>query len=510
MTSFTNASRDCHPTPRGSLPLKKRKLHHFAVTPEIQPPIVEISTKPRLLPERRDSPLALLAAASGVLTRMPPAGGPPLPLPALSVVATAQDRCTPPPFTFLRSWTSSAVAIPDSRVIGPSPVTPLGAETCETPTSQPGTGGSQRQSRVHHPPLSAPLSNGCHGRTSRNNSFCRRTPCYKGSTYCKLHYQQYIVAGTRLPLQSAADSEPNSITSTPTTHQDKRFTGCDSEVRCVATTTRGRPCAYVRVAATKYCHLHAAYDTHPPPRRGGGGGSSSAVTTPKPEQSLLTADARRRDITYRMQGCPTLPDLGTGKRLAIPSLPLLPYDSGNSRRSPSSVSSDNSYAVSTHSCDTRNPEASSRVLLSSISSDQWLDRKVKFAAGPFVDRTGFVEKWGNGWVTVRVHGGLTHNRRSVELYLVPQCSTFDNEDDRKNHAVPPTVSCDAEEDKIAGNTNLGTESASRVRLRQDMVRPFSHSISIDEASPDNTVLEKSTKLKEDTPSLSHSSTSNVH
>lgn len=468
MTSFNHTRRDCHLTSRGSLPLKKRKLYHYAGTPHAQqPPMVEISTTPRVLPAQNEA-LALLAAASGILARLPPTTS------TLAEDANTQDRSTstPPPFTVLRSWTGSSGAIHESSGIGPSPVTPIGTEAHDT--SHPSTAGSQRPSRIHHPPLSAPLSNGCHGRTSRNNSFCRRTPCYKGSTYCKLHYQQYIVAGTRLPLESTADSEPNSITSTPTAHQDKRFTGCDDEVRCVATTTRGRPCAYVCVAGTKYCRLHAAYDTHPPPRRGG---SSSSATTPKPEPKL--------DIMPRMQGCPTLPDLGTGRRFSTPSLQpaLVPYNSGNSRRSPSSVSSDDSFAASSHSFDS-SPDASSQVLLSSISSDQWLDRKVKFATGPFVNRTGIVEKWGNGWVTVRVHGGLTHNRRSIELYLVPPSSTTsENEADSKYIAIPPAVSSETEE-KVADNARPEIVPARQFRLFQDG-QPRSHSISVDRNYSDN-------------------------
>ena len=500
MTSFTHASLDYHPTSRGSLPLKKRKLYHFAVTPEIQkqPSIIERSTTPRVHPEEVDSSLALLAAASGVLTRMPPAGLRPRPLPAISIVTTAQDRCTPPPYTVLRTCSSSAFAFHDSNGFGPSPVTPIGTEMHETPASQSGTAGSHRPSRVHHPPLSAPLSNGCHGRTSRNNSFCRRTPCYKGSTYCKLHYQQYVVAGTRLPLEPTATSEPNSITSTPTIHQDKRYTGCD-DVRCVATTTRGRACAYASVSGTKYCYLHASYDTHPPPRRGGG--SSSAASTPKPEHSMLATVARRVEITPSIQGCPSLPDLGTGKRLSIPSLQHLPYESGNSRHSPSSVSSDDSYAVSSHGFDTSNPDAQSPVLLSSISSDQWLDRKVKFASGPFVNRIGIVEKWGNGWVTVRVNGELTHNRRSIELYLVPQSSNSDNDDGSKHTSISPAASSDAE-GKVANNKHLAIAHADHGQL--------SHSISVDQGFPDNTILEMLNEPKEDAPSVSHASTANVH
>lgn len=185
--------------------------------------------------------------------------------------------------------------------------------------------------RVHHPPLAAPLPNGCHGRTSRNNSYCRRQPCYNGSNFCKLHFQQYVAAcrvavnstsdNTALtasmgegilendemptgidegrtsvalaPEEKSSQENKNSLLSSfhPQTgtgaaaggmlnrlhhhhHQDKRYTGQSGEKQCCATTTRGRPCAYASVNGMKYCHLHADYDTNPPPRRGGNGGSS--------------------------------------------------------------------------------------------------------------------------------------------------------------------------------------------------------------------------------------------
>lgn len=41
--------------------------------------------------------------------------------------------------------------------------------------------------------------------------------------------------------------------------QDKRFTGSKGQTRCVATTTRRRPCAYVAVNGTEYCLMHAKY-----------------------------------------------------------------------------------------------------------------------------------------------------------------------------------------------------------------------------------------------------------
>jgi hypothetical protein len=423
---------------RGSLPFKKRRLmqqqHGFGPVVVSQPSLVSAAYSASYK-EQDDkaaaAALALLAAASGALTKMMPnssaTAAPPLaPLLALSPAAEAADRRTPPPSTSLL-FSANPVVQPSTIHDSPAPAVGLSPVT---PTSSEIHGGNQASSssgpkpRVHHPPLSNPLPNGCHGRTSRNNSFCRRTPCYNASRYCKLHYQQYIVAGTRVPVGPTAVSESSSVTSTPTiTHQDKRFTGCGDEVRCTATTTRGRACAYIAVTDGKYCHLHADYDTNPPPRRGGGGCSSAGSNKSRP--SLLGSKSSSMNILPRMAGCPVIPDLGTSKAFSgvaaaaklKPS--TLPIDMGDAamRQSPTSVSSDDSFHFPS-----KNINKANQALLSSISSDQWLNRKVVIAAGPLANRRGTVEKWGNGWVTVRVREGLTHNRRSVELYLMPEDS----------------------------------------------------------------------------------------
>jgi hypothetical protein len=54
---------------------------------------------------------------------------------------------------------------------------------------------------------------------------------------------------------------------------------------------------------------------------------------------------------------------------------------------------------------------------------------VLISTGPLMNRTGRIVKWGNGWVSVRVTTGvgqeeedLLHNRRSIELFLLPDGS----------------------------------------------------------------------------------------
>lgn len=436
----------------GSLPLKKRKLHHIPFIPgEKSPPMIAIPSI-SVLHKRacdEDSALTLLAAASGVVAQVsPPGQGLHLDhtafshLVTLSQAAEAACRTSSPTSTERTLVVTSTVGLA-TQGIGPSPVTPVRSATQDS--THPDTVGSNRPTtvgRVHHPPLASPLPNGCHGRTSRNNSFCRRTPCYNGSSYCKLHYQQYVVAGTRFHHETSigsAVSEPSSVTSTPTIHQDKRFTGCGSDVRCIATTTRGRACAYICVNDTKYCHLHADYDTNPPPRRGAG--SSSTTTTPSQQLTLTKSSL---NILPRLQGCPPLPDLGSGRMISVTTLQpaLMPLANDDTRGSTSSVSSDDSFVGSNNSADSTIPETSNQQNLNSVSSDKWLDRKVKIATGPFINTTGVVEKWGNGWVTVRIHERLTHNRRAIELLLVPGDSTSDQEAPSQACEVPPVVSYD--------------------------------------------------------------------
>lgn len=346
---------------------------------------------------------------------------------------------------------------------------------------------THQKQRIIHPPLATPLPGGCHGRTSRNNSFCRRIPCYNGSKYCKLHYQQYVLAaglakgltGAEETLRASgspsereketrskdgshthANSAPQRI---PNHQQDKRYTGFSlHEQQCMATTTRGRPCAYVSVNGTKYCHLHADYDTNPPPRRGGGSTHSSkqanqprridakfslnidkSRTFHPHNPSSLSGDPQSRSTSEENASKVINAEDVSGHATILS--PHAGYDSlakaSNTSSRPPLLSSNNDSA------DCRVPFASkselatdqtqtsvelrdkepSKLLLSTIPSDQWADKLVLIMTGPLVNHLGRVMKWGNGWVTVRINAGgsldldncLLHNRRAMELCLLP-------------------------------------------------------------------------------------------
>lgn len=243
-----------------------------------------------------------------------------------------------------------------------------------------------------------PLPGHCHGFVAHTQAFCRRLPCHNGSNYCKRHYEQYVLKNadthdddddvnlTPAPSSTKGrDTEAKVTSSSRSTtsnsqQQDKRFSGAKGECRCKATTTRGRECAYIAVDDTKYCYMHADYDTNPPPRRGGKH-SSTSNETPK---------LKKKEVTSRSSS--NVSD-SSGK-------------SGGDRKRRNTAEK-----LAQKHADSPFP------LLSMISSDQWANKRVKISSGPFEGHVGHVEKWSNGWVGVRIPDVGLHNRRSFELYL---------------------------------------------------------------------------------------------
>jgi hypothetical protein len=185
--------------------------------------------------------------------------------------------------------------------------------------------------------------------------------------------------------------------------QDKRYTGLSpDQVRCPATTTRGRPCAYQ--AVTKYCHLHADYDTHPPPRR----------------------KTREDDAASTASSTPTA--VATTASLNSSTTSAATAEESSSRTGPSpvvSVASVESPAPGkrrhrTHAKWAVKHAAAPHPLLSMRATDQWPGQRVRVAVGPLTGQIGTVHKWGNGWITIFIPDVGYHNRRSFELYLVEE------------------------------------------------------------------------------------------
>jgi hypothetical protein len=176
--------------------------------------------------------------------------------------------------------------------------------------------------------------------------------------------------------------------------QDKRYTGLSpDQVRCPATTTRGRPCAYQ--AVTKYCHLHADYDIHPPPRR-----------KTHDDDDDKTPDATAAASLGRSATTPEESSLSerTGPSPVVSVESTAPFK----RRHRTNAKWAVKHAEAPHP------------LLSMMATDQWQGQAVRVAVGPFTGRVGTVNKWGNGWITIFIPDVGFHNRRSFELYLVAE------------------------------------------------------------------------------------------
>jgi len=407
--------------------------------------------------------------------------------------------------------------------------------------------------RVNHPPLTSPMPGGCHGRTSRNNSFCRRTPCYNGSNYCKLHYQQYVVqrGASPHPISSSYDSAQQNMakldkhsinakvnTDSPRSentenstyhrhHQDKRFSGLNhDEKQCLATTTRGRPCAYVAVHGTKYCNLHADYDTNPPPRRGGGGGggggggnsgsnkskinnqndkdNATKSETMEAGQLILPIDATKlgysSNVNENKNTQENTIDPTSSAHNFYHSVPLQKKVIGSTTAELSSCQpvilpinedthSDMNNIASLNISDLKDHnDTDSNItstncpypLLNSIPSDNWHNKLVLISSGPLINHTGRVIKWGNGWITVSTvtgriagEGGckLLHNRRAFELYLIPE---DENLSQMEGNGIGPINPSEDEIEADAHRTLKTIRSLDNKSLKNTAENPLSH------------------------------------
>jgi len=297
---------------------------------------------------------------------------------------------------------STAAAVPLMQEIVPDAMTEEDSSSLEDQSTDPEDDGESSLAKdSDESQEDAPLPGGCHGRTSRSNNYCRRGPCYRGSQFCKLHYQQHVLSETSKSQHEETCNPVASSVSPPPSEkkqgsvQDKRYTGTGDEVRCKATTTRGRKCAYISVSGHKYCNLHADYDTNPPPRRGGGGVKKSPAAIFR-TKALETSEESLQEKQPSGK-------VSTGRNESV-SVRL-------------SMSSDRSKRRSAAKLAKKHMDAPFP-LLSMISTDQWAKKRVKISVGPLSDRIGVVQKWSNGWVSVKVDGVGLHNRRSFELYLL--------------------------------------------------------------------------------------------
>lgn len=252
----------------------------------------------------------------------------------------------------------------------------------------------------------------------------RRRPCL----YEEERFEDSIASANSVCGKDCKQSS-NTSSSVAQTHQDRRFTGVEGEIRCLATTTRGRACAYTCVGGTKYCYLHADYDTNPPPRRwshkgktdlGNNGtnrtGSSSRSTTTKNTSSTFVVGNSDEGKNFGKE----LEKLPESQTIPNSSPPSITSDEMSRLPSPFPTMSTNPVKRSRRNSSSKlaaKHADSPFPLLSMISTDQWYQKYVKIASGPLTGKVGRVEKWGNGWVSVDVPEMGLHNRRSFELYI---------------------------------------------------------------------------------------------
>ena len=183
------------------------------------------------------------------------------------------------------------------------------------------------------------------------------------------------------PSLAASASTSTASTASVAAGQDKRYTGLDNcEVRCLATTTRGRACAYIGVQGTKYCYLHADYETNPPPRRKSKEEAEAAAATAKAATVEDCSEKAQRQRTPVAAAEASATVAATSDTAAANNLKL-------KRLRRSSAKLAEKHADSPHP------------LLSMIATDNWFGTTVKIATGPLEGRTGVVEKWGNGWIS---------------------------------------------------------------------------------------------------------------
>jgi len=296
--------------------------------------------------------------------------------------------------------------------------------------------------RMSYPKLDSPLPNGCHGKTSRTQSFCRRGPNYNGSNYCKLHYfdprcnkmstenckneesisDTTITKATKEPIallrnenesitktnssnNNNNNSEPDGLVSTRNSNsrqherrapRDKLYRGPTGnsaqdgsgavEVRCLAISTRGKRCCYAAVTANgnEYCHRHSSFK---------GSNDKNAIKTTKTKNVMPLEESLANTTILSSR-----------------------------RRNRSSATSQKAKAL-TAASDPRSPNT-----LSDLSTDLWQNRRVLVLKGPHQSKIGTVVRWRNGWVTVELTANanenaktknpMFHNRRSYELILV--------------------------------------------------------------------------------------------
>lgn len=147
---------------------------------------------------------------------------------------------------------------------------------------------------------------GCHATVTRRSEYCRR-PAAPGQKYCKLH----------MVLSKAVQKEiPTALTKTEI---DRKFPSSEFPYskRCEATTSRGRPCAFVAVNCTKFCNLHADFESNPPKKR-------RAVSKKSIDASSATINAASKSVDANSLETAAVAE--SMKQLGNGTIPPLPFN----------------------------------------------------------------------------------------------------------------------------------------------------------------------------------------
>ena len=238
-------TKDIKPLRRGSLPFKKRRfsIPWSAITAGNEPQLFETSSKKEVLAFTRP-PSKTDSASNDTRTSTGARGMAALAMAAAAVQpsldASKEEAHTAASRTKLAEQSVSSFT--DGLTDAAAQLQEFGQSSSLKTTTTKKTALVQVDSYQD-----GPAPDACHGRTSRNNAYCRRQSGYKGSEYCKLHYQHYILAGKSDADAVAISCEKGEATAESPSgsssaskdqsealihHQDKRYTGSPSEIRC--------------------------------------------------------------------------------------------------------------------------------------------------------------------------------------------------------------------------------------------------------------------------------------
>jgi hypothetical protein len=102
-------------------------------------------------------------------------------------------------------------------------------------------------------------------------------------------------------------------------------------------------------------------------------------------------------------------------------------------------------------------------LLSALPTGKWLNQLVIISTGHLQNHSGRVERWGNGWVSVRVASVGLHNRRSFELYVDSDSSSDNSVQGAPGKIFVTLSTCNVASSKVSSTASDGESHSSTNR-----------------------------------------------